>query len=40
MMETICENVENFVGKGGNAGYQDFLLFPKVFSRPVYTWVV
>ena len=25
--------VENIVGKGENAGYQHFLLFPKMFSK-------
>ena len=29
MMEFIFERVENIVGKGENAVYQHFLLFPK-----------
>ena len=33
-MEVIVfENVENLVGKGENAGYQHFLLFPKGFQK-------
>ena len=28
--------VENTVGKGENAGYQHFLLFPQVFKRPLF----
>ena len=27
------ERVENIVGKGGNAGYQHFLLFPQCFQE-------
>ena len=27
------EKVENIVGKGENAGYQDFFLFPKCFQK-------
>ena len=27
----VLGNVENIVGKGGNAGYQHFLLFPQCF---------
>ena len=26
--------VENILGKGENAGYQHFLLFPKCFQKP------
>ena len=28
------ERVENIVGKGENAGYQHFLLFPQYFQKP------
>ena len=27
------DRIENFVGKGENAGYQHFLLFPTMFSK-------
>ena len=29
--------VENIVGKGENAGYQHFLLFPQCFQKASYT---
>jgi hypothetical protein len=29
--------VENIVGKGENAGYQHFLLFPQSFQKTSYT---
>ena len=28
--------VENIVGKGENAGYQHFLLFPQCFQKPCF----
>ena len=28
----FCQSVENLVGKGENAGYQHFLLFPQGFE--------
>ena len=28
----VCNMVENIVGKGENAGYQHFLLFPQCFQ--------
>ena len=28
--------VENIVGKGENAGYQHFLVFPQCFKRPFF----
>ena len=28
IMISVFDSVENIVGKGENAGYQDFLLFP------------
>ena len=31
MMISVCYSVENIVGKGENAGYQHFLLFPQFF---------
>ena len=31
MMITLFDSVENTVGKGENAGYQHFLLFPQCF---------
>ena len=30
----VLGKVENIVGKGENAGYQHFLLFPKCFQKP------
>ena len=29
----VLERVENFVGKGENAGFQHFLLFPQCFQK-------
>ena len=29
--------VKNIVGKGENAGYQHFLLFPQCFQQPTYS---
>ena len=34
MMISLFDTVENTVGKGENAGYQHFFLFPKCFSKP------
>ena len=34
MMISVCDRLENIVGKGENAGYQHFLLFPKCFQKP------
>ena len=31
MMIFLLDNVKNIVGKGENAGYQHFLLFPQCF---------
>ena len=31
--EFALEKVENIVGRGENAGYQHFLLFPQCFQR-------
>ena len=33
MMIFVFDRVENIVGKGENAGYQHFLLFPQCFQR-------
>ena len=32
--------VENMVGKGENAGFQHFLLFPLCFQKASFLWVV
>ena len=32
----VFDRVENIVGKGENAGYQHFLLFPQCFRRAFY----
>ena len=34
--EFIHNRIENSVGKGENAGYQHFLLFPKCFQKPFF----
>ena len=34
MTISLFDEVENTVGKGENAGYQHFLLFPPGFSKP------
>ena len=34
MMIYLSDGVENTVGKGENAGYQHFPLFPQCFSNP------
>ena len=36
----VFDRVENIVGKGENAGYQHFLLFPQFFSKGVLLGVV
>ena len=33
MMISILDRAENIVGKGENAGYQHFLLFPQFFRK-------
>ena len=33
MMISVCGRVENMVGKGEQAGYQHFLLFPQFFHN-------
>ena len=32
-MVSVFDKVENIVGKGENAGYQHFLLFPQCFQK-------
>ena len=34
MKISLFDRVENTVGKGENAGYQHFLLFPQYFPKP------
>ena len=34
MTVSLCDRVENSVGKEENAGYQQFLLFPQCFPKP------
>ena len=36
MMIFSSERVENIVGKGENAGYQHFLLFPQCFQKAFF----
>ena len=33
MKISLLDRVENTVGKGENAGYQHFLIFPRVFKN-------
>ena len=33
-MQSLSDRAENIVGKGKNAGYQHFLLFPQCFQKP------
>ena len=40
MMIFVFDRVENIVGKGENAGYQHFLLFPTMFSKGFFLGVV
>ena len=35
-MKFVLGTVEHIVGKGGNAGYQHFLLFPQCFQKASY----
>ena len=37
MMTIVFVRVENIVGKGGNAGYQYYLLFPQCFQKAFYS---
>ena len=36
----VLGRVENIVGKGENAGYQHFLLFPTMFSKCLFPRIV
>ena len=36
-MKIVLERVENILGKGENAGYQYFLLFPQCFQKASFT---
>ena len=36
-LKFLFERVENIVGKGENAGYQHFLLFPQCFQKDSFT---
>ena len=36
-LKFVLERVEIIVGKGENAGYQQFLLFPQCFQKASYT---
>ena len=45
MMNSPFDRAENTVGKGENAGYQQFLLFPQCFPNPsslglLKVWIV
>ena len=44
-LKFVLEKAENIVGKGENAGYQHFLLFPQCFQKPFLSgsfkvWIV
>ena len=39
MTISLYERVENYVGKGENAVYQHFLLFPQCFPKPSSLWL-
>ena len=36
-LKFALERVENIVGKGENAGYQHFLLFPQCFQKATFS---
>ena len=36
-LKFVLQRVENIVGKGENAGYQHFLLFPQCFQKPSFS---
>ena len=36
-MISVFDKVENIVGKGENAGYQHFLLFPQCFQQASFS---
>ena len=37
IMIFVFDNIENMVGKGENAGYQHFLLFPQCFQKASFS---
>ena len=37
MIISVFDRVENIVGKGENAGYQHFLLFPQCFQKASFS---
>ena len=37
MMISVFDRVENIVGKGENAGYQHFLIFPQCFQKASFS---
>ena len=37
MVISVFDTVENFVGKGENAGYQHFLFFPQCFPKASFS---
>ena len=39
-MTSVFDRKENIVGKGENAGYQHFLLFPRCFQKAAFLGVV
>ena len=39
-LKFVLGRIENILGKGENAGYQHFLLFPKCFQKPPFFRVV
>ena len=39
-LKFVLGKVENIVGKGENAGFQHFLLFPQCFQKPSFLKVV
>ena len=39
-LKFLFNQVENIVGKGENAGYQHFLLFPQCFQKPNFPRIV
>ena len=39
MIIFLLDGLENIVVKGGNGGYQHFLLFPTMFSKVIFLWL-
>ena len=40
MMISVFDRIENIMGKGENAGYQHFLIFPQCFQKASFLGVV